>query len=155
MATYPDDAIAPITAFSVVTETQFNNTGASRTDFNLPTSVDNKGEIVAFIDGVLQQTTAYELSNGGVTTSFLIAPNASNLTLKTISLPTRFRLRRTLPAVKAVEYSNTSASIVNSNSYVINANTESFSLPEGVSVSSTTDFMVFLSGVFQTPDSYT
>ena len=155
MATYPDDAIAPITAFSVVTETQFNNTGASRTDFNLPTSVDNKGEIAAFIDGVLQQTSAYDLSNGGVTTSFLIAPNASNLTLKTISLPARFRLTRTLPAVKSVEYSNTSASIVSSNSYVINANTESFALPEGTSVSSTTDFMVFLSGVFQTPDSYT
>ena len=28
-------------------------------------------------------------------------------------------------------------------------------LPEGVNVTSATDFMVFLSGVFQTPDSYT
>ena len=155
MATYPDDATAPVTAFSVVAESQFDNTGASRTDFNLPSTVEHKGEITAFIDGALQQTTAYDLSNGGQTASFLVAPNASNLTLKTISLPARFRLTRTLPAVKATDYSNTSATVVDSNSYVINANTESFALPEGVSVSSTTDFMVFLSGVFQTPTSYT
>ncbi len=86
MATYPDDAIAPITAFSVVTETQFNNTGASRTDFNLPTSVDNKGEIAAFIDGVLQGTSGYSISNSGATVTFLAAPNAGNLTLETLSL---------------------------------------------------------------------
>ena len=34
MATYPDDATAPITPFSVVGEQQFDNTGASTTDFN-------------------------------------------------------------------------------------------------------------------------
>jgi hypothetical protein len=155
MATYPDDAQAPITAFSVVGETQFNSTGASRTDFNLPSTVDHKGEITAFIDGILQQTTAYDLSNSGQTASFLVAPNASNLTLKTISLPSRFKLTRTFPAVRSVEYSNTSATVVDSNSYLINGNTESFALPSGVNVSTATDFMVYLSGVFQTPDSYT
>ena len=30
MATYPDDAQAPITAFSVVAETQFNSTAGAR-----------------------------------------------------------------------------------------------------------------------------
>jgi hypothetical protein len=45
MAIYPDDATAPITAFSVVGESTFNNTGASRTEFNLPSAVDHKGEI--------------------------------------------------------------------------------------------------------------
>ena len=155
MAIYPDDATAPVTGFTVVGETQFDNTGASRTEFNLPASVDHKGEITAFIDGVLQQTTAYDLSNSGQTASFLAAPNASNLTLKTISLPSRFKLTRTLPAVRSVEYGNTSATVLNGNSYVINANTESFALPASVNVSSATDFMVFLNGVFQTPTSYT
>ncbi len=155
MATYPDDAIAPITAFSVVADVKFTNTGASRTDFNLPASVDHKGEITAFIDGVLQQTTAYDLSNSGQTASFLVAPNASNLTIKTISLPSRFKLTRTFPAVRSVDYSNTSATVVDSNSYLINANNEFFALPAGVNVSTATDFMVFLSGVFQSPDSYT
>ena len=155
MATYPDDAQAPITAFSVVADATFNNTGASRTQFNLPSTVDHKGEITAFIDGVLQQTSAYDLANAGQTASFLVAPNASNLTLKTITLPARFRLNRTFPTVRAVEYSNTSAVVTDSNSYVINGNTESFALPSGVNVSTATDFMVFLSGVFQTTDSYT
>ena len=99
MATYPDDAQAPITAFSVVADATFNNTGASRTQFNLPSTVDHKGEITAFIDGVLQQTSAYDLANAGQTASFLVAPNASNLTLKTITLPARFRLNRTFPTV--------------------------------------------------------
>ena len=155
MATYPDDATAPITAFSVVADTKFTNTGTSRTDFNLPAAVDHKGEITAFIDGVLQQTTAYDLSNSGQTASFLVAPNASNLTIKTISLPSRFRLTRTFPAVRSVEYSNSSATVVDSNSYLINSNNEFFALPAGVNVSSATDFMVFLSGVFQASDSYT
>ena len=104
MATYPDDAQAPITAFSVVADVQFNNTGTSRTNFNLPSTVSHKGEITAFIDGVLQQTTEYDLSNAGQTASFLVAPNASNLTLKTITLPSRFRLNRTFPAVRSVDY---------------------------------------------------
>lgn len=155
MATYPDDATAPITAFSVVGETTFNNTGTTRTEFNLPTAVDHKGEITAFIDGVLQQTSAYDLSNSGQTASFLVAPDATELTLKTITLPTRFRLTRTFPAVKSVDYSNSTATIINANSYVINSSTESFALPTGVNVSSSTDFMVYLSGVFQGPDSYT
>lgn len=155
MATYPDDAQAPITAFSVVGETQFNSTGATRTEFNLPSTVEHKGEITAFIDGILQQTTAYDLSNSGQTASFLVAPNASNLTVKTISLPSRFKLTRTFPAVRSVDYSNTSATVVDSNSYLVNGNTESFALPSGVNVSTATDFMVYLSGVFQTPDSYT
>ena len=155
MATYPDDAQAPITAFSVVGETQFNSTGATRTEFNLPSTVEHKGEVTAFIDGILQQTTAYDLSNSGQTASFLVAPNASNLTVKTISLPSRFKLTRTFPAVRSVDYSNTSATVVDSNSYLVNGNTESFALPSGVNVSTATDFMVYLSGVFQTPDSYT
>ena len=155
MATYPDDATAPVTAFGVVSDVTYSSTGAVRTDFNLAASATHRGEVVAFIDGILQQTSAYDLANSGQTVSFLTAPNASNLTLKTISLPTRFRLTRSFPAVRTVDYSNTSATTVDSNSFVINANTESFALPEGVNVSATSDFMVFVSGVFQTQDAYT
>lgn len=155
MATYPDDATAPVTAFGVVSDVTYSSTGTVRTDFNLAASATHRGEVVAFVDGVLQQTSGYDLANSGQTVSFLTAPNASNLTLKTISLPTRFRLTRSFPAVRTVDYSNTSATVVDSNSFVINANTESFALPEGVNVSATSDFMVFVSGVFQTQDAYT
>jgi len=155
MAIYPDDATAPVTAFGVVSDVTFSSTGPTRTDFNLGSTVDHRGEVVAFIDGVLQQTGAYDLSNSGQTVSFLTAPNASNLTLKTVSLPSRFKLTRTFPAVRTVDFSNTTATVLNSNTFLINSNTESFSLPEGVNVSTKAEFMVFMSGVFQNPDSYT
>ena len=87
MATYPTDAIAPITAFPVTSTVTYSSTGPAATDFNLSTSVAHAGEVAAFIDGVLQQTTAYTISNAGATASFLTAPNASNLTLQTVSVP--------------------------------------------------------------------
>ena len=155
MATYPDDATAPVSAFGVVSDVEFSSTGPSRTDFNLGATVDHRGEVAAFVDGILQQTSSYDLSNSGQTVSFLVAPNASNLTLKTVSLPSRFRLTRTFPAVRAVDFSNTTATVINGNSFVINSNTESFALPEGVNATNSADFMVYLSGVFQSPDSYT
>ena len=99
MATYPDDAIAPVTAFGVVATASFSSTGAIQTDFNLPSTASHKGEVVAIVDGIVQQTTSYDLSNSGATVSFLTAPNATNLTLKTIALPARFRLTRTFPSV--------------------------------------------------------
>ena len=154
MATYPDDATAPVSAFSVVSDVKFTTTGAT-TDFNLGAVAAHRGEVVAFVDGILQQTSAYDLSNAGQTVSFLTAPNASNLTLKTVSLPDRFKLNRTFPSVRTVDYSNTSATVVNSNSYLINANTEGFALPAGVNVTNGSDVMVFMSGVFQSPDAYT
>ena len=155
MATYPDDATAPVTAFGVVSDVTFSSTGTIRTDFNLGSAVDHRGEVVAFVDGIVQQTSGYDISNSGQTVSFLTAPNASNLTLKTVSLPARFRLTRSFPAVRTVEYSNTTVTTIDSNNFVLNANTESFALPEGVNVSSTSDFMVFVSGVYQAADSYT
>ena len=35
MATYPDDATAPVTAFGVVSDVNYNTTGAVRTDLIL------------------------------------------------------------------------------------------------------------------------
>ena len=151
---YPDDATAPVTAFPVVADITYNSTGAT-TDFNLPTSVDNRGEVVAYVDGVTQSTYSYDISNSGATVSFLIAPAATSLVLKTITLPTRFRLTRTFPAVRTVEYSNTTATVVNGNTYVVDGNIQSYSLPEGVNVSLASDFMVFLSGVYQSGEAFT
>ena len=119
-ATYPDDAIAPITAFSVIATSTFNNTGPSRLAFNLPSTVTSKGEVTAFDDGILQSTSSYSLSNAGQTVTFAIAPNATELVLKTITLPERYRLTRTFPDVQAVDFSNTAPTVVNGNNYIIN-----------------------------------
>ena len=83
IATYPDDAQAPITAFSVVATSTFNNTGTTRVTFNLPSTVTSKGEVTAFDDGVLQSTITYSLSNAGQTITFADAPNATQLVVKT------------------------------------------------------------------------
>jgi hypothetical protein len=152
--TYPSDATAPVTAFSVVAQTIYNNTGFT-TDFDLPSSVDNKGEVVAYLDGILQETSSYELAVNNTVISFLIAPQATQLVIQTITLPARYRLTRSFPAVRAIEYSNSAITSVTANTYLINSYQESFALPSSVNVSSTSDFLVFLSGVYQGPDSFT
>ena len=151
---YPDQATATVTAFSTLTEVVYSSTGAV-VDFNLPTSVDNRGEVVAIVDGVVQSTSSYDISNNGITVSFLIAPQASQLTLRTVSIPARYRTTRTFSAARSVEYSNSYVNVVNGNTYSINAHAQSFALPEGVSVSSASEFMVFLSGVYQSADNFT
>ena len=153
-ATYPDDAIAPITAFSVVADTTFTNTGALRVAFNLPSSVESKGEVTVFQEGILQSTGSYSLSNAGQTITFIVAPNATELIVKTISLPARYRLNRTFPAVAAEDYSST-PTVTNGNTYTINGVTEGFAFPSTVNVATTSDFMVYVGGVFQSPSSYT
>ena len=151
---YPDDAIAPITAFSVIATSTFSNTGVSRVVFNLPSAVTSKGEVTAFDDGILQSTTTYSLSNAGQTITFAEAPNATELVVKTITLPARYRLNRTFPEVTSADYAS-AATIVDGNTYSINGVTEAFALPSTVNVSTTSDFMVYVGGVFQSPSAYT
>jgi len=155
MATYPTDATAPITAFPVTSTVTYSSTGAVSTEFNLATAVAHVGEVAAFIDGVLQQTTAYTISNAGATASFLAAPNASNLTLQTVSVPPVLKQLRATYSSLAAEFSNSAATIINGNSYVINAHQTSFALPGSANIVSSSDLQVFLSGVYQSPDAYT
>jgi hypothetical protein len=155
MATYPNDATLSVTAFSVIGESTFTDTGPNTTNFALPSTVSHRGEIAAFIDGVLQATTSYELADSGATASFLTAPNASVLVLKTISLPPRFRANRTFPAVRAVDFNATSAVVINSVSYLINGSRTAFAFPEGVTVTAKSEFLVFVSGVQQQESAFT
>lgn len=153
MATYPDNATAPITAFPVVTTITYTTTGATTT-FNLSGTAEHSGEVAAFADGILQATTSYSVSNGGATVTFVEAPNASNLTLQTISIPSKLRAIRSTFSARAQEYSNTAADVVNGNTYLVNGNTVSFAMPAGVNVASVSDFSVYVSGVYQTEDAY-
>ena len=153
MATYPSDATADITAFSVIGTTTYNNTGTT-VEFALPSTITTKAEAVVTQDGVTQATTAYNLSSNGSKITFGVAPNASTLVVKTISLPNRFRILRTFPSVKAVDYSS-SALAVNGNTYTVNGSQEFWSLPFNSNVESTSEFMVYLGGIFQQPTAYT
>ena len=151
-ATYPDDAIAPITAFSVIGAITYTNTSTTR-EFALPSTVTNKGEVTAFQEGVLQSTSSYSLAAGGDSITFLIAPNATQLIIKTISFPSTFRVLRKFPKVVGQDYASATVT-VNGNNFTLNGITESFSLPAGVNVTSSSDFMVYVSGIFQQESAY-
>ena len=108
MATYPSDATAPITAFPITSTVKYTST-ATETDFNLPTTVAHAGEVAAFIDGILQQTSTYSISNSGATVTFTTPPSASNLTLQTVSIPPVLKQLRSSYSSLVSEFSNTSA----------------------------------------------
>tara|TARA_Y100000592_G_scaffold14159_1_gene20092 strand:- start:35173 stop:36789 length:1617 start_codon:yes stop_codon:yes gene_type:complete len=154
MATYPDDATISQESFSVVSEIKYTNTG-SDTEFTLDSSATFTGEVIAIADGITQATDSYSITSSGDSITFTTAPNASNLTLKVVSVPARFRINRTIDDARAVDYSNTSATVVDSNTFLINGNTESFALPAGSNASTVNELFVYVSGVYQDGTAYT
>ena len=154
VAYYPQDATACTALFPATATVSYNNTG-STTDFNLGANAAFAGEVIAVADGVVLASSTYTLIDSGSKISFTEAPSATLLELKTTSLPDRFKVRRKIDVTSAVEYSNTTATIVNSNTFLINSNTESFALPAGSSVSSAGEIFVFLSGILQSTNAFT
>ena len=154
MATYPDDAKISIQSFSLVSEVKYTDTGTD-TAFDLNSPADFNGEVIAISDGITQATDSYTLNAAGTKVTFETAPNASNLTLKVVDIPNRFKINRTVDIVRGVSYSNSSATVVNGNTFLINANTESFSLPEGANANFTQELFVSVSGVLQDFSAYT
>ena len=151
---YPDDATISQESFSVVSSNTWTSTG-SATTFTLTATASSRGEVLAIADGITQATSSYTLGSGGTSITFTTAPSASNLTLKVINVPERFLINRTVNDALAVNYSNTAAVVINSNSFIINANTESFALATGANITSTDELFVYLSGVYQDSTAYT
>jgi len=90
-----------------------------------------------------------------LTVSFFDAPNASNLTLKAITIPSIFTTIASFPTVKGVEYSNTSITTVNSNVYLIDGAITTWSVPETTNPSLKSELLVTISGATQVDSSYT
>lgn len=158
MATYPDDATVSLTAFGTVGLKTYNSTG-SDIEFPLPSTVSFVGDVIVTIDGIVQDVSSYYLSNSGGSVTFIAAPNATELVFKTIDLPTRFRATRSYPAVYVASYSNTSATTIDSNVYLLNGVQTAFSLPTAalgqMASKDSNSIFVTLSGLFQNPDSFT
>lgn len=152
--TYPDDATFNINNFSTIGSVTYTNTG-SDTAFNLPTSVNHSGEVLPIVGSILQPPTAYYLSNTNATINFYDAPNTSNLTLRTITIPDRFTVLKTFPTMTAVNYSNTFITTVNSNTYTVDGATTTWALPENSTPSAKSDLLVSVSGAMQNDNSYT
>lgn len=154
-AIYPNDAIFNPNSFPVLGTVTYTSTGFT-TDFNLSVGVDNPGAVVAFADGVLQDTTTYFLVNNGATASFFSPPNVDSLTLKSVKIPARFVKTVSLSTtVRAATFSNDAVTTINSNNYIVDGETTVWALPGGVSVSSKDELMVAVSGALQVPSNYT
>ena len=154
MATYPDDATISQESFSIISTVTYTSTG-STTLFNLGSAATFTGEIVAIADGITQATNSYTIDADKEGITFLVAPNVANLVVRVVSIPSRFTINRTISDVSAVNYSNTSATTVNGNTFLLNGNTESFSLPASANVTTTDELFVYVSGAFQDPSAYT
>jgi hypothetical protein len=150
MAIYPDDATVSSTAFSVVSSNAYTNTGTT-VEFALPSTISYPGEVIAIADNVIQDISSYVITDSGKKIFFVVAPAASNLTFKTISLPARFRTVRQYPGIYSVSYSNTSTTVVDSNTYLLNGVRTAFSLPSAAlgKTSQKDSIIVTISGVVQ------
>jgi hypothetical protein len=150
MAIYPDDATVSATAFSQTGVVSYESTGFDST-FELAANIDFVAESIVTIDGITQDVSTYYLEPRGNAISFFSPPTASNLTIRTIDLPLRFRTTRTYPATFYAHYSNTAATTIASNTYLLNGVTTAFSLPTGAlgSVNSANSLLVTITGVVQ------
>jgi len=155
MATYPNDASwSAENVFSALNSVEFTNTGAT-TDFNLGVYVNTVGEVFAIVDSIVQETTTYTLSNSGGTVNFLTAPDASNLTLRSLSIPSEYKKIQSVDQFYTVNYSNTSTTVVDSNTYIINGVDTAFAVPVDVIPSAKEQIFVIVDGTVQPNDSYT
>ena len=139
MATYPDDAVVPVTAYSTLTggiNTQVNiQTGVF--SYSLPTSVSFEGQVVVSNNTYSNVTSvsSYALSSGGSQITFSTLPTitstAGYYTFRCVDLPARYRVISTSPtlSVSATRYSSTPTT-VGGNSYSTNGSIRTFSLPD-------------------------
>ena len=81
----------------------------------------------------------------------MLAPNASNLTLQTVSIPRSLNSLDLLIHLYQLNFQIPLATVINGNSYVINAHQTSFRT-SWFGKLFVSDLQVFLSGVYQNPD---
>ena len=156
MATYPDDATLDVSVFSVISSSVITTSDASATTYSLPSQANSTAEIVVAIDGVTQATTTYTLATGGLSINFITAPGAGvELSIKVVSIPSRFLVNRSINDAISINYSNTSTTTSDGNTFLINGETESFVLPPDANVTTTSELLVYIGGLYQTPSSYT
>lgn len=155
MATYPSDATVAPETFPVVSSITYTSVSTGTTNFTLPSVVTSRSEVLVIVDGITQATSIYTLDGGGEGITFIQAPNPStSLIIKNISVPTKYLLNREIEDSVGVNYGN-SVTTINSNTYMINSNQESFALPAGHNVSAASEIFVYIGGVFQDTDAFT
>jgi hypothetical protein len=158
VATYPTDAVFNVNSFSTIGSVQYNNTNTT-TEFILPTSITNIGQVLPFADGVLQDATTYTLTAYNGISYSNIAFNAplytSNLTLKTISVPNYFYINQLGLSTALLTFSNTAPVTIRSNTYVVDGIRTTFPLPLLANGSNKDNILVTRNGVNQDQTQFT
>ena len=155
MATYPTDATLDVSTFSIVSSNTMTTDNPTATSYVLPTAASSTAEVIVSFDGVTQATTSYTLTSS-TTINFTTAPGSGvELVIKVVAVPTRFLINRTINDALAVSYSNTSTTTIDSNTFLINANTESFAFPVLANITTTPELFVYISGLYQDSNNYT
>lgn len=155
MATYPDDAVFNLNTFPILGSVSYSDTGATK-DFALASDASFPGEVLIFSDGILQEPGAYQLISNGSEVRFYTAPNATDLSVKTIVIPDRFQKIASIETIATVEYSNSSVTVVDSNDYIVDGVITAWALPDSAGTSINKDeLLVAISGVTQLGTDYT
>lgn len=158
VAIYPDDAVFNVNVFAVTGSVQYNSTG-TRTEFALPTTVTTVAQVLPYVDGIMQDTTTYSLSaptgGGYANVAFSSSLYASNLTLKTISVPPAFYTTETSISTAVLTYSNAIPVTVRGNTYVTNGSRTTFALPILANTNNKDNIIVAREGINQAQDQFT
>ncbi len=157
-AVYPRDAVFNVNNFSTIASVQYNGTG-STTEFILPVPAMSVGQVLAFADGVVQDSTIYDLTeHNGINYSnveFGTPLYASNLTIKVISVPNWFYVNDKALTVSLVSYSNSTPVTIRSNTYVVDGVQTTFALPITSNTSNKDSIFVVRNGVQQSATDFT
>ncbi len=151
VARYPNDVVFDVNAYSVTGQIIYNNT-ASSTTFVLSNPVDHRGEVLAFADGILQDTSIYSLV-GNDSINFFVAPSAIVLQLKSVSVPSSLVALVTSIDSYVLNYSNTPL-VVGSNTFTIDGATTEFAIPLSSNPLGESDLLIAINGLTQANEDF-
>lgn len=152
VAYYPSGANVSPDNYSIVSSVTYSSTGAT-SSFNIGRYVSFPAEVAAIVDGTVQSYKSYTLSNSGGTLDFLVAPSATSLEIKTLSVPEFLRVTKDSTQVSAQFYSNSTTLSYNGNNYLINGSQVAWALT--AAPTDTNQLLVTVDGVVQNPSAYT
>jgi len=152
VALYPSGANVSPDNYSVISSITYSSTGAT-TSFNIGSHVDSSAEVAAIVDGTVQSYKSYTLSNNGGTVNFIVAPSATSLVIKTLSVPAFLRVVKESTQISAQFYSNSTTTSYNGNNYIINGSQTNWALT--AVPTDTNQILVTVDGVVQSSSAYT
>lgn len=155
-ATYPTDATYDLNSFPILSSIEYTNTGVSQTQFELSGAINFPGELLAVVDGVVQDQYSYDIIDGGLNVLFVSPPNAANLVLKSLTVPGAFIKTVTYDTVAEVVFSNSTPVSIDSNTYTVDGVRTSWALPTAAGTDITKDtLLVMINGIVQVSSAYT